>query len=48
MADGEGNFSSDIFNKLYLGSEEFIKKMEKRFGVKNIKLGRGRPKKDKK
>ena len=33
------------FNSRFLGGERFIKAMEKRFGVKNIELGPGRPKK---
>ena len=36
-----------ISRQLFLGSAGFIKRMEKRFGVSNIRLARGRPKKDK-
>ena len=36
------------FNARFFGSNEFIKKMEKKFGVNNVRLNRGRPKKVKK
>ena len=43
----DNNISSAIFNRLFLGSSEFIKKMEDRFKVKNTRLGKGRPKTEK-
>jgi hypothetical protein len=36
-----------IGRQLFLGSDEYIKRMEKKFGVKNIRMERGRPKRDK-
>ena len=33
------------FNNRFLGGKSFIKKMEKKFGVKNIEEGPGRPRK---
>lgn len=45
MKAGDGNLDSNIFNRLYLGKEEFVKKMEDKFGIKNVRAERGRPKK---
>lgn len=39
--------TSATFKQLYMGTKEFVKKMEDRFGVNNIRLERGRPKKNK-
>lgn len=36
-----------IGRQLFLGSDDYIKRMEKKFGVRNIRLERGRPKKNK-
>jgi putative transposase len=33
---------------LYLGSEEFVKRMEEKFGIRNIGLKKGRPKRERK
>ena len=45
MLDKEKSINSAIFNQLFLGKEEFIKQMEDRFKVSNIRLKKGRPKK---
>ncbi len=39
--------SEKLRSHLYLGSEAFIETMEKRFGIKNVALRRGRPLKSK-
>ena len=36
------------FNNRFLGGKSFIKKMEKKFGVKNVEKGPGRPRKTQK
>jgi putative transposase len=36
-----------IFSQLFLGSDDFIRRMEKAFNVKNVRQERGRPKKRK-
>ena len=46
LADTE-HVGQAISRQLFLGSAGFIKRMEKRFGVCNIRLERGRPKKNK-
>ncbi|MGA1865718.1 MAG: hypothetical protein ACMUHX_11740 [bacterium] len=45
MLDREKELNERIFNQLYLGSEKFIKEMEKRFKQKNVREGKGRKKK---
>ena len=40
--------TSATFKQLFMGTEGFVKKMEKKFGVNNIRLDRGRPRKIKK
>lgn len=45
--ESTGQIGQAISRQLFLGSAGFIKRMEKRFGVSNIRLERGRPKKDK-
>jgi putative transposase len=49
MLDGDPciSINSSIFNQLFLGTPNFIKQMEKKFKVKNIRLKRGRPSKKK-
>jgi putative transposase len=43
----EGMISSERLRKqLYLGSDVFIKRMEAEFGIKNVSLKRGRPRKE--
>jgi len=45
--DSSGIVKNISFNRLFLGPETFIKKMEKKFNVTNIRKNRGRPKKNK-
>jgi len=45
ILDKEKGINSTTFNQLFLGTKEFIKQMEDRFKVNNIRLQRGRPKK---
>lgn len=45
ILDEQKQISSSIFKQLFLGDKEFIKKMERRFKVSNIRLKRGRPSK---
>jgi len=44
MLDKEKNLNDMIFNQLFLGSNEFIKQMEDKFKINNVRLERGRPK----
>lgn len=43
--DREKGLDSSLLNQLFLGTQEFIRQMEERFKVKNIRLERGRPQK---
>jgi len=45
--DKEKEINSATFNQLFLGTKEFVKRMENKFKVKNIRLKKGRPKKKK-
>jgi len=45
ILDEEKIINSAVFNQLFLGTKEFIKQMEERFKVNNIRLKKGRPKK---
>lgn len=45
MLDEKKGINNNIFSQLFLGTEEFIRQMEKQFKVMNIRLERGRPKK---
>ena len=47
MLDKEKGINNMTFNQLFLGTKEFIKNMEDKFKVSNIRLQRGRPKKQK-
>ncbi len=40
--------TSSSFKQLFMGTEGFVKKMEEKFDIKNIRLERGRPRKVKK
>ena len=42
--DKELGITEKTFKQLFLGTNDFIRAMEKRFGVKNVRLGVGRPK----
>jgi len=46
LADSK-QISQAISRQLFLGSTVFIERMEKRFGVSNVRLEKGRPKKNK-
>ena len=46
MLDKEKGLNERIFSRLFLGTEGFMKEMEGRFKVRNIRLERGRPKKE--
>jgi len=48
MIAGDGDLNSDIFNKLFFGAESFGKTMKNKFGVKDVKRGRGGSKKNRK
>ncbi len=37
--------TSSSFKQLFMGTEGFVKKMEEKFDIKNIRLERGRPRK---
>lgn len=41
----EKNINGKVFNQLFLGTESFIKGMEGKFKVDNVRMKRGRPKK---
>ena len=41
----EKDITEKVFNRLFLGSDDFVQKMEKKFQVDNIRLKRGRPRK---
>ena len=41
------NIKYKIFNGRFLGSDSFVKKMKEKFRVKDIRQGRGRPRKEK-
>lgn len=41
------NIKHKIFNGRFLGSDSFVKKMKEKFRVKDIRQGRGRPRKEK-
>ena len=45
--DIEKNISGAMFGQLFLGKEDFMKKMENKFKVRNVRLGKGRPRKEK-
>lgn len=45
MLDEEKGIKPTTFNQLFLGAEEFVKGMENKFKVQNVRLNRGRPKK---
>lgn len=47
MLDKEKDITSATFNQLFLGTEKFIKRMEDKFKVNNIRDERGRPRKKK-
>ena len=47
VLDGAEQVSQAISRQVFLGSAGFIKRMEKKFGVSNIRLEKGRPKKNK-
>lgn len=47
MLDKQKDMNKNIFNQLFLGTNEFIKQMEDKFRVSNTRLQRGRPKKNK-
>ena len=47
MLDKEKEISSATFNQLFLGTKEFVKQMEDKFKVQNIRLKKGRPTKKK-
>ena len=47
VLEDAGHVGQAITRQLFLGSAGFIKSMEKRFGVSNIRFERGRPKKNK-
>ncbi len=44
MLDKKMGITEKTFKQLFLGADDFIHVMEKRFGVKNIRLNVGRPK----
>ncbi len=46
-AEDSEHIGQAISRQLFLGSAGFVKRMEKRFGVSNLRLERGRPKKSK-
>ena len=46
--DKEKEINSSTFNQLFLGTREFVDKMEDKFKVRNIRLKRGRPKSEEK
>jgi len=48
LIDEEKGISSRIFNQLFLGGKDFIKRMEDKFKVHNVRLERGRPKNENK
>ena len=48
ILDKEKNINSATFNQLFLGTKEFVEKMEGVFGVKNMRLKKGRPKMEEK
>jgi len=48
MEEEDGGLDSNVFSRLYLGTEDFVKRMEKKFGLRNIRMRKGRPKKDEK
>ncbi len=43
MLDEEKEINSKTFSQLFLGTEEFVRRMEERFNVRNIRLEKGRP-----
>jgi len=45
--DEDLHINEKVFSQLFLGPDDFIRKMEKAFDVKNIRQERGRPKKEK-
>ena len=42
--DTEMRVSQATFNQLFFGGDDFVRKMEKKFGMTNTRLERGRPK----
>lgn len=46
MLDKEKGISEKTFSQLFLGTEGFTKEMEKQFKVRNVRLERGRPRKE--
>lgn len=47
MLDEQKGMNTEVFNQLFLGTKEFIRQMENKFKLNNIRLQRGRPKKKK-
>lgn len=47
ILDENKGINSAMLNQLFLGTKEFVKRMENKFKVNNIRLQRGRPKKGK-
>jgi len=43
--DKEKGINNKLYNQLFLGTKEFIKRMEAKFKINNTRLMRGRPKK---
>jgi putative transposase len=48
MLDREYEIGKKISSRFFLGGEEFIESMERKFKVSNVRLCRGRPRKDEK
>ena len=46
ISDKEKNINSSVFSQLFLGTEKFVKQMENRFKVSNIRIKKGRPRKE--
>ena len=44
LLDEEKNIDKSVFTQMFLGTKEFIKQMEDKFKVTNMRLNRGRPK----